>query len=362
MSSIPKSLGDYAVLPIQLPQPQSIAHLSPATHFLYVRRNAPKIATADDERSLFIANVPVDGTEEHFRALFASLVGPGRFESISFEEERRRQRKKAGGLGVNSDDDSESDFEDLDAVMPRQAASLADLQSRKRKRERGERDELEEGRRIAINALRQQSQLPASWPQMLHRSGSTAVALFADAKSVDVVLKTVAKLHKAASSSSSSSSAQAQAQQYPAWPSLPSSSLGAPWLAGHNRMAYPNREELRQSVDAFFALFNHQEAEAAELARRMRNVPDEDGFVTVSRGTTGGAGRGVAARQQEAELARAKQLAKQERQRQDMTNFYRFQLRERKKEEQLELQRKFQEDRKRVEAMREKRGKFKPEA
>ncbi|CAK7208499.1 hypothetical protein SCUCBS95973_000123 [Sporothrix curviconia] len=351
MASIPKTLGDYAVLPIQLPQPQSIAHLPPATHFLYVRRNAPKIATADDGRSLFISNVPVDSTEEHFRALFASLVGPGRFESISFEEERRRQRKKGGGSD-SDDDDSESDFEDFDAVMPRQASSLADLQSRKRKREGGEKDEAEEGRRTAINALRKQSQLPASWPQSLHRSGSTAVALFADPKSVDIVLKAVAKLHKALASS----------QQYPAWPSLPSSSLGAPWLAGHNRLAYPNREELRESVDAFFALFNFQEAEAAELARRMRNVPDEDGFVTVSRGTTGGAGRGVAARQQEAALARAKQLAKQERQRQDMTNFYRFQLRERKKEEQLELQRKFQEDRKRVDAMREKRGKFRPEA
>ncbi|CAK7220820.1 hypothetical protein SBRCBS47491_004319 [Sporothrix bragantina] len=350
MASIPKTLGDYAVLPIQLPQPQSIAHLPPATHFLYVRRNAPRIATADDERSLFIANVPVDGTEEHFRALFASLVGPGRFESISFEQERRRQRKNVAGNGSDSDDDSESDFEDFDAVMPRQASSLADLQSRKRKREGGEKDELEEGRKTAINALRQQSQLPASWPQSLHQSGGTAVALFADAKSVDVVLKAVAKLHKASK------------EQYPAWPSLPSTSLGAPWLAGHNRLAYPNREELRESVDAFFALFNFQEAEAAELARRMRNVPDEDGFVTVSRGTTGGAGRGVAARQQEAAQARAKQLAKQERQRQDMTNFYRFQLRERKKEEQLELQRKFQEDRKRVEAMREKRGKFKPEA
>ncbi|CAK7202578.1 hypothetical protein SEUCBS139899_005302 [Sporothrix eucalyptigena] len=346
MASIPKSLGDYAVLPVQLPQPQSIAHLPPATHFLYVRRNAPKIATADDDRSLFIANAPVDSTEEHFRALFGSLVGPGRFESISFEEERRRQRKQAAG-GDDFDDDSESDFEGFDTAAPRRAASLSDLQSRKRKREGGDKEDREESRRSAMNALRQQSQLPATWPQSLRRSGGTAVALFADAKSVEIVLKAVAKLHKAS------------AQQYPAWPSA---SLGAPWLAGHNRMNYPNREDLRESVDAFFALFNQQEAEAAELARRLRNVPDEDGFVTVTRGTTGGASRGGAARQQEAALARAKQLAKQERQRQDMTNFYRFQLRERKKEEQLELQRKFQEDRKRVAAMREKRGKFKPEA
>ncbi|ERT02276.1 ribosomal rRNA-processing protein 7 [Sporothrix schenckii 1099-18] len=357
MASIPKSFGDYAVLPVQLPQLPSLAHLPPATHFLYVRRNAPKIATADDERSLFVANVPVDSTEEHFRALFALLVGPGRFESISFEEERRRAAKARPDNDSDDDDDnygSESDFDDFDAVLPRQAASLADLQSRKRKREgghggRGGRDgNPDDSSKVAAKQLRQQATLPTTWPRSLRRSGSTAVALFADAKSVDVVLKAVAKAHKGS--------------QYPEWPPLEGSSLGAPWLAGHNRLAYPNRESLRESVDAFFALFNQQEAAAADLARRLRNVPDEDGFVTVTRGTTGGGGRGAPARQQEAASARAKQLAKQERQRQDMTNFYRFQLRERKKEEQLDLQRKFQEDSKRVAAMREKRGKFKPEA
>ncbi|CAK7271659.1 hypothetical protein SEPCBS119000_004719 [Sporothrix epigloea] len=350
MALIPKAFGDYAVFPCQLPQPQSIAHLPVATHYLYVRRNEPKIASTDDERSLFIANVPADSTEDHFRALFASLVGPGRFESVSFGSERRRQRNSVADNGTGSDNESESDFEDLDTVLPRQAASLAELKSRKRKWEGADKIDHGESRRNAINALRQQSQLPDSWPQALHHSGSTAVALFADSKSVDVVLKSVSKLHKASP------------QQYPTWPTLPTSTLGAPWFAGHNRMAYPNREELRESVDAFFALFNQQESEAAQLAHRMRNVPDEDGFITVTRGTTGGAGRGMAARQQEAALARAKQLAKQERQQQDMTNFYRFQLRERKKDEQLELQRKFQEDRKRVEAMREKRSNFKPEA
>ncbi|KAL1914096.1 hypothetical protein Sste5344_000366, partial [Sporothrix stenoceras] len=354
MASIPKTLGDYVVLPVQLPQLPSLAHLPAATHFLYVRRNAPKIATADDERSLFLANVPVDGTEEHFRTLFASLVGPGRFESITFEEERRRAAKAKtdnsdDGSENDSDDDdsddSESDFDGFDAVLPRQAATLADLQSRKRKREGGHNGKArrDDSHKAAAKQLRQQATLPTTWPRSLRRSGSTAVALFADAKSVDVVLKAVAKAHKSA--------------QYPEWPSVEgASSLGAPWLAGHNRQAYPNRESLRESVDAFFVLFNQQEAAAADLARRLRNVPDEDGFVTVTRGTTGGGGRGAPARQQEAAAMRAKQLAKQERQRQDMTNFYRFQLRERKKEEQLDLQRKFQEDTKRVQAMKEKRG------
>ena len=39
-------------------------------------------------------------------------------------------------------------------------------------------------------------------------------------------------------------------------------------------------------------------------------------------------------------------------QQQGLTNFYRFQMRERRKEQQLELVRKFEQDRKRVEEMR----------
>ena len=346
MATIPKTVGEFSVLPVRLPQLPSLTLPTPATHYIYVRRNAPKIATEDDDRSLFLSNVPVDATEDLFRELFSLLVGAGRFESVTFEETRRQRREFGSDDEDGSEDDSGSELD----VMPRHAANLKSLESRKRKRQAGGTGRgAEDDAKRTSNSLaqqRRQAKLPATWPRTLRQSGSTAVALLADAKSVEIVFKAIAKVHKSASPA-----------QYPLWPA--SSALGPSWLAGHNRMAYPNHATLLASVDSFFALFNRKEAEAAELARRLRNVPDEDGFVTVTRAS---GGRSAPARQEDAVSARAKQLAKQEQQRSDMTSFYRFQLRERKKEEQSEMQRRFLDDQKRVAAMREKRGKFKPEA
>ncbi len=136
----------------------------------------------------------------------------------------------------------------------------------------------------------------------------------------------------------------------------PRPSLGTQWLRSHNILSYPDRILVEDAVDTFFAIFNRKENEANELAKRMRNEPDEDGFVTVTRG-----GRNAPARKEEAEEARKKMVEKQEKKKQEMTNFYRFQLRERKKEEQADLIRRFQEDRKRITEMREKRARFRPE-
>lgn len=113
---------------------------------------------------------------------------------------------------------------------------------------------------------------------------------------------------------------------------------------------------MQQSVDAFSSLFSQREREAAEIAKRLRSQPDEDGFVTVTRG-----GRNAPASKNEAEEAKRKMLERESKKKEELANFYRFQLREKKKAEQGELLKRFDEDRKKLEAMRVKRGKFVPE-
>jgi ribosomal RNA-processing protein 7 len=289
-----------------------------------VRRNTPKIPTATDARSLFLTNVPVDSTEAHLRALFASLVGTGRFESATFEDERKDAHSQSQSP--------------LDAAQPAHVARLLQAHSKKRKRED---EEAERAREEAA------ARLPSTWTRPLRRSGSTAVVLLADEKSVEQVLKAIAKTHKT--------------KKYPIWggDSLPEGKvppLGSVWLKAHNRLSFPDRDGLQASVDAFSALFARREQEAAEIAKRLRNEPDEDGFVTVTRG-----GRAAPASRNEAEEAKRKMLEKQEKKK-ELTNFYRFQLRERKKAEQAELLKRFEDDRRKLEAMRVKRGKFVPEA
>ncbi|KAI1423689.1 ribosomal RNA-processing protein 7-domain-containing protein [Xylaria sp. FL1777] len=303
----------FSTLPISIPPlPSYPVH---ATHYIYLRRNAPKIATPDDSRSLYLSNVPTDSTEAHFRALFSSLVGAGRFESITFE-----QNKRSANISHE----------------PAQAERLA-KHHKKRKRE----DEEQQHKKEEATA-----ELPNTWARELHRTGSSAVALLADEKSVEVVLKAIKKLKKA--------------RNYPVWgeglkEGVPA--LGAQWLKTHNKLSYPGNDVVQAVVDAYFTVFNRKEEEAHQLAKRLRNEPDDDGFVMVTRG-----GRSAPARRDEAEEAKQRMLDKQQKKKDETQNFYRFQLREKRKAEQMELLKKFDEDRKKVQAMKEKRGKFRPEA
>ncbi len=302
----------FSILQVRIPPLPS--YPVPAIHHIYLRRNAPKIVTADDSRSLFLANVPSDSTEAHFRALFTSLVGAGRFESIVFEDDKNAAKS---------------------SPEPAQAARVA-AHHRKRKRE----DEMSQNLKEEAAA-----QLPDTWTRKLHQSGSSAVALLADEKSVDSVMKAVRKFKKT--------------KKYPVWGDGVKDKappLGSHWLRAHNKLAYPGNDVIQAAVDAYFTIFNRKEQEATQLAKRLRNEPDEDGFVTVTRG-----GRAAPARRDEAEEARRRMLEKQQKKKDEMQNFYRFQLRERRKAEQADLVKRFAEDRRKVEAMKGKRGRFRPE-
>lgn len=274
-----------------------------------------KMPTDIDGRSLFLKNVPADSTEAHFRAVFASLIGPGRFESIAFEDDRKRK------LGTD----------------PAQATKVA---SYGKKRKRDEKEAEDHARE------EEAAQLPEIWTRRIRKSGSSAIAVMADEKSVDVALKAIAKARKTA--------------KYPVWgegvPEDAAPELGSAWVASHLRLSRCDKAATQKAVHAFFTVFNRKEKEAAEAAKRLRNEPDEDGFVTVTRGA-----RTAPATRNEAEAARQKMLEKEARKKESMKDFYRFQLRERRKEEQAALMKRFEEDRKKVVAMKEKRARFRPE-
>ncbi|KAI1370774.1 ribosomal RNA-processing protein 7-domain-containing protein [Hypoxylon crocopeplum] len=308
--SEPNLPGGFSILPVSIPPLPSFS--VEATHYLYLRKSTPKIPTPDDSRSLFIANIPCDSTDVHFRALFTSLIGAGRFESIAF----------------SGDKISESSHE------PAQAIRLAAHKKRKR---------IEEEIRNAKDEAA--AELPSTWTRKLYRSGSSAVALLADERSVEQVLKAVKKLRKR--------------KDYPVWGEGVEDKappLGSQWLKEHNRLSYPGNDVVQATMDVYFTVFNRKEKAAEQLAKRLRNEPDEDGFVTVTRG-----GRAAPARRDEAEEAKQKMLERQQKKKDEMTNFYRFQMRERRKAEQAEMLKRFEEDKKRVRAMKEKRGKFRPE-
>lgn len=97
--------------------------------------------------------------------------------------------------------------------------------------------------------------------------------------------------------------------------------------------------------------FASQEATRARLLTRQRAEPDEDGFITVTRG-----GRVGPSRQEEAQEKAEKQKQKSA----GKEDFYRFQIREQRKERAGTLLRGFEEDRRKVEEMKKRRNKFRP--
>ena len=85
--------------------------------------------------------------------------------------------------------------------------------------------------------------------------------------------------------------------------------------------------------------FAAQESSQARLRAKQRQEPDEEGFVTVTRG-----GRNGPAKQEAAQ----EQAEKQKQRQKEPENFYRFQIREKRKSLASELVKKFEEDKEKV--------------
>ncbi|TVY47561.1 Ribosomal RNA-processing protein, partial [Lachnellula occidentalis] len=287
------TISNFAILPILLPPSPALSHPTETTHTLYIRPNNPKIPTEADARSLFVVNVPVDATVAHLKSVFAHLSGGvvGRVEDVIFEGQRQIASKKSTAIV-----------------------------ERKRKRE----DEQE--------ILTQAQELPSTWDRESRKSGGNAVVVFVDTRSMEGVLKSVRKLHKS--------------KAYPLWGHGVSSSkvppLGSSRYARHHTLRYPDPMTLQRNVDEFMTAFNAGEMQRQRDAKRLRNVPDEDGFVTVTKG-----GRVGPAKAAEAE--RMREEAEDRDKVRTGEGFYRFQVREMRKVEQGELVRQFEEDKKRVE-------------
>ena len=300
-SKVATQVLDFTILPIRRPAITSFPKKT--THYLYIRSNVPRLPTEDTPRELFLANIPVDATETHVRALFVEYLGGVRLESVVFEDARV-------GKGIK--------------------APVVHGKKRKRGVEDGD-----DGQEVG--------QLPDIWDREVHRSGGTAVVKCVDRPSAEIALREARKVAKGVKEIVWGGSADQKVPQ-----------LGRARYKAHHDLRYPDRAALQASVDEFMEVFSTQEAERTKALSRQRSEPDEDGFVTVTRGGRAGPAREEEARLKEEELkTREKNRVKDD--------FYRFQLREKKKERAKELVKGFEEDRKKVEEMKGRRGRVRPE-
>lgn len=121
-----------------------------------------------------------------------------------------------------------------------------------------------------------------------------------------------------------------------------------------------SRQKLMQMCNDAMASFESEEAEAEQRAKMAADQPDEDGFITVSHKST--PSFGVANDLEENHHRRGK-AGKRNRKRKigstgadELSDFYRFQLKERRKEEVQDLKKRFEEDLEKVKKMKEERA------
>ncbi|KAK8187432.1 ribosomal RNA-processing protein 7-domain-containing protein [Phyllosticta capitalensis] len=298
----PVKVADYTVLPLTIPPSDS--YPTATKHYLYVRAHAPKIPDADTNRSLFASNLPIDASENSLRTLFSEQLGGARLDRVEIEGARPKKDQRGAAL------------------------SGADSGTTKagKKRKRGANTDVD------FTAI----ELPQTWDKEILKSGSGAVLVFVDKASAELALKEVARAAKKKSEVRWKGEDGLRIERYRI----------------HHHLTFPPRDLLQTTVNTFLTKWANMEGARARAMAKQRSVPDDDGFVTVTRG-----GRAGPARLEEAQAAGEKLKEKQK----PPENFYRFQTREKKKETAEKLKREFQEDRKRVERMRAFKGKIKPE-
>jgi ribosomal RNA-processing protein 7 len=297
MAKVPESFRGFVVLPVEFPSSSVLPIAS--KHYIYLKPHQPQIPDPNASRSLFVANVPVTATELHFRHLFGTQIAAGRVERVEFSDKSSLSR-----------------------------VDRTKLNGRKRKRV------TEEDLQIELQA----HQLPNVWTRTLQPSGSHAVVVFVDRPSLETSLKAAKRAGKL---SSRIVWGQGIEDKVPG--------LGLQRYEEHSRSQYVLRRDLVQSIDSYMSAYSKLEEARSRADVKKRQMPDEDGFVTVTKGVRGGV-----VRMEDAKELGEKQKAKNK----GLEDFYRFQMRERRKEAQGEFLRKFEEDRRRVDEMKKRRGRL----
>lgn len=301
-------IAGYAVLPLQLPPTPTFP--KPATHYLYLRPHEPRIPDPDSPRSLFLVNIPIDTTELHIRHLFGKQLAAGRVETVHFENVPTK--KHATSTQGNT-------------------SNIAKSSNKKRKRITA--DDLQ-------NAL-DEIELPATWDRQLQKSGAHAIVVFADRPSMETSLRAATKAAKKGSTAQIIWGEGIE-HRVPA--------LGFSRYQNHSSQRYPDRAALLHTVNDYMVVFTQvSEARKREEARKAQE-PDDDGFTTV----TSGPKLNSTAREEETQEMVERQRKKEE----GLEDFYRFQSREKRKERQNELLRGFDEDRRKLDDMKRRKGKI----
>ncbi|KAJ2234693.1 hypothetical protein H4R99_004014 [Coemansia sp. RSA 1722] len=309
-------IGGYKVLPVRFDS----SNTESATHFIYFKQhnNNRDEILMPSSRTLFMYNLPADTSERDIKRLFQGLARVARvvFHEVVGQDILRTTAIKAKMIN------------EIAASIAATTEKPAGGRKHKQKKEE----------------TKEEPTKPVARAHVLASGGSAHVVLLEDEEMESVL------------------SMKAGVRQ---WPERESDDRTDPleyrgltrYLFEH-RAARPPAELLKADVDGYMAKFQEAQFERDRMLAQKQNVPDEDGFITVvrrGRNTRNSDGKNavVAATVEEAREAAVKKKEVL------FGNMYRFQVRERKRDQLAELRKKFEEDKEKIARMRQARQ-FRP--
>ncbi|KAL5527863.1 hypothetical protein ACEPAG_6664 [Sanghuangporus baumii] len=317
MIGLPSTLSGFAVLPV--------VYSKDAIHILYAKQHSTaKKTTSKDapdvlpkDRTLFLVNVPPDATERELTLFFKP---DGIVEKVVFDQ-RAAEEEALNALEESDDDDEGQDKDESMEVDEGQPAKKP-----KKSKIKDERSTL--------------VPLPTTSLRTFRQTGRTAFVVFLDASSLTKALTPSYKPRL--------------------WPNSPEPRGLAHYKALYSAMR-PPLDAVRAHAESAIALYDYEEAKRKRSSeyRKGEAIVDEDGFTLVTRGgaygKTLGGGVAVATKQfQETWETSTKKKKKAEKE-----GFYAFQRHEKKRQELIELKRKWKEDLEKVEKLKEAK-RYKP--
>jgi len=113
-------------------------------------------------------------------------------------------------------------------------------------------------------------------------------------------------------------------------------------------------DEMEKRAEEFMDAFNKEKDNETKREKEMEGVPDEDGFIKVTRH-----GKNKGLKRTEETEKRGHEHIRSRKKKNELKDFYTFQYREEKRKNIADLQAKFEEDKKKVKEMKIAR-KFRP--
>jgi len=325
-SSLPTSVAGFTLIPV--------SYSGSSTHILYARSHSGskkskpnakgKNIDFPEGRTLFLVNVPPDATEREITLFFKSS---GTVEKVVFDGESEVEAEQLG---------EESDSEEGEGESEEDEGGDVEQEERPRKKRKTGKD-------IAPQVV----PLPSPSLRTLRRTGRSAHVVFLDESS----------LTRALASSSKPKT----------WPTDNSTPFGLAHYRALYQSLRPPLDVVKAHADSWMEHFEYEQAKKKQASKyRMGEaIVDEDGFTLVTRGgaygKTLGGGVGVASKtfQDQQHEKSGKRNRKNKKEKKEKDTFYAFQIHEKKRKELLDLKRKWEEDKAKVEKLRQSR-KFKP--